>query len=48
MQILHNGNILFDKKYLSLKPPEMERVSLDFSNVALRTSDTIELHLLRR
>lgn len=48
VQIVHGGKVLFNKKYLSLKPPEMERIELDLSDESFAPSDRIEIAMVRK
>lgn len=43
VQVLVNGEIVFKKKFARLKPPEMERIVVDFSNV--KSTDTVSLEM---
>ena len=36
-----DGTVLFEKKYQFLRPPEMERITLDFSEFGLGSADTL-------
>jgi len=47
VQVTAGDNALFTKKYLSLKPPEMERIALDLSGVDLSPHDAIEITMTR-
>jgi len=43
VQVLVNGESVYKKKYSKLKPPEMERIVVDFSNV--KPSDKVSLEM---
>lgn len=43
VQVLVNGEIVFKKKYARLKPPEMERIVVDFSSVKSTDKVTLEM-----
>lgn len=43
IQIKGNGELLFDKKYRFLKPPEMERIEIDLSNTNINELEGIEI-----
>lgn len=47
IQVKYDEKILMDKKYLSLKPPEMERIELDFSGVAPDAKGAVKITLSR-
>jgi len=47
IRITHGDTVLFDKKYRSLKPPEMERIALDLSDTDLKPGDSIEISMVR-
>ena len=40
-----NGNEVFKKKYAFLRPPEMERLTFDFSQYGLENGGSVELSL---
>jgi thioredoxin reductase len=48
VQIMHGDKVLFDKKYPSLKPPEMKRIELDLSDESFGPSDTLEIAMVRK
>lgn len=43
LQVLVNGELVFKKKYARLKPPEMERIVVDFSKV--KPTDKVSLEM---
>lgn len=45
VSITSNGNILYEKKYMYLKPPEMEKVEIDLSLVKIEENDTISIEM---
>lgn len=47
VHITHGDTVLFNKKYLTLKPPEMERVALDLSDIELKPGDAIKISMVR-
>lgn len=44
----YNGKALFSKKYLIIKPPEMERIELDLGNTPLNMGGQIEITICER
>lgn len=47
VQITCGDTVLFNKKYLSLKPPEMERIALDLSGIEMKPDDSIKIKMVR-
>ena len=45
LQVLVNGNAAFEKKYSHLRPPEMERIEIDFAGFDLKPNDTVTLKI---
>jgi thioredoxin reductase len=46
VELLYNGSIIFSKKYEKLKPPEMEKLELDFSSMVTEVKDGGEFKLV--
>ena len=42
---MFHENVIYEKKYKALRPPEMERLKIDFTDCDLQAGDTIRLQL---
>lgn len=45
LQITVNGVPVFEKKYAHLKPPEMERLQIDFAKYNIKTGDSVKVEI---
>lgn len=45
LQVIVNGESVFEKKYNHLRPPEMERLEIDFAAFDLKPNDTVTLKI---
>ncbi|MBQ3518956.1 MAG: FAD-dependent oxidoreductase [Clostridia bacterium] len=45
LQVIVNGVSVYEKKYNHLRPPEMERIEIDFAGFDLKAGDTVTLKI---
>lgn len=45
VKILLNGNEIFKKNYTGLRPPEMEKISIDLGDINIETSSILEFRM---
>ncbi len=45
LQVIVNGNCVLEKKYKHLRPPEMERIEIDFAAFDLKPGDTVTMQI---
>lgn len=45
LRITVDGILVFEKKYKALRPPEMERIQVDFSSVEITETSKVQLYL---
>ncbi len=45
LQVIVNGVSVYEKKYNHLRPPEMERIEIDFAGFDLKVGDTVTLKI---
>lgn len=45
LQVTVNDAPVYEKKYAHLKPPEMERLSIDFAQYDIKTGDTVKVQI---
>ncbi|MBR2413289.1 MAG: FAD-dependent oxidoreductase [Clostridia bacterium] len=45
LQVIVNGESVYEKKYNHLRPPEMERIEIDFAGFDLKAGDTVTLKI---
>ena len=45
LKIKIDGKTVFEKKYQVIRPPEMERLQMDFSGFSIRKNQTVKIIL---
>ena len=45
LQVIANGKCVYEKKYSHLRPPEMERIAIDFADFDLNPGDTVTMQI---
>lgn len=45
LQVIANGQCVHEKKYNHLRPPEMERIEIDFADFDLKPNDTVTMQI---
>ncbi len=45
LQVIVNGESVYEKKYNHLRPPEMERIAIDFADFDLNPGDTVTMQI---